>query len=351
MRRTTLKDIALRTELDVSTVSRVLNGDGALRISERKRAQVLQVAEELGYSPHLPARSLRLQRSFNIGYVLSELASPLPIQGDLEFSVARFRIYGLEEALSGRGYLLSLLRLPATDPFALEEKVLRRRLVDGLIYGCYLPAVETLQKLERAGFPVVFLDPFPPSALEGARLSSVCSDRKAGVQSAMRYLWTRGHCRIAFISSRTNVRRLAGYRSALEELGLPLDLRLVKLFDPPRENSYMARAAGYRRMQELLQEGVAFTAVQAGSDATAAGVLDALQEAGCRVPEDVAVIGYDDVEGLDGALFAEPFLSTVRDPNFEMGIKAAELLLAQIEEGAQPESALLQPELVLRASA
>jgi len=104
-------------------------------------------------------------------------------------------------------------------------------------------------------------------------------------------------------------------------------------------------------MHALLDSGVEFTAVQAGSDATAAGILDALRKSGTRVPEDVAVMGYDDLEGYSANLLPEPFLSTVRDPNREMGLQAAELLLDQVERNEAPRQVVLEPELILRRSA
>ena len=102
--------------------------------------------------------------------------------------------------------------------------------------------------------------------------------------------------------------------------------------------------------RELLEQGVPFTALQGGSDYTAAGAVDALREAGLRVPEDVAVAGFDNLEAIGLAPFGEPFLTTVDDPNREMGRKAAELLLAQVEEDAEPQRVMLPTRLLVRRS-
>jgi len=101
----------------------------------------------------------------------------------------------------------------------------------------------------------------------------------------------------------------------------------------------------------LLESGAAFTAVQAGNDSTAAGVVDALRAAGRSVPGDVAVVGYDDLEDTRISLFSEPLLTTVRDPNREMGMRAADLMIDSIERGAGPRRIVLEPALVLRRSA
>ncbi len=355
IQRPTLKDIAVRTELNVSTVSRVLNDDGTLRISPPKRAEVQRVARELDYVPDRVARSLRLRRHFNVGYVFCDAAGLQPMYGYLELPVHRVRIYALEERLSERGYLLSLMRLPLEYSAALEEKVLRRHLVDGLVYNGNAPSLEAAERLRQACFPVVLIDPFTQddrsAEILTRSLSAVVADREAGIRLALEHLRARGHRAIALVSGKMNRRRITGYRRAVRDLGLVADPRLERLFDPPGDNLYLAREAGNRMTRALLESGVPFTAVQAGSDATAAGVVGALRQAGRRVPEDVAVMGYDDLEGLHGALFPEPFLSTVRDPNREMGLRAADLLLDQIERGGAPERVDLQPELVLRVSA
>jgi LacI family transcriptional regulator len=177
------------------------------------------------------------------------------------------------------------------------------------------------------------------------------SDRAGGVAASVKRLIAQGHTRIAFIAHVGNEERWEGYQRAMAEAELELDPRLV--VRRPLRYLYLStvRAHGYEVTKELLATGVAFTAVQAGSDFRAAGVIDALREAGRRVPEDVAVAGFDDVEGMGVPPFDEPFLTTVRDPNFEMGVTAAELLLEQIEQGCPPRQVVLPTELVIRQSA
>ena len=351
MKRVTLKDIALHTNLDVSTVSRVLNEDPVLRIGPARRAHVLQTAAELGYVANRAARSLRMKKSFIVGYVMTDAGGSPAVEGDFNFPVVRARLAGLEEAVSQQGYLLGLVRLLDGGVPAIEEKVILRQQFDGLIFNWTVPSPDVVERLQFAHLPAVLLDPRAPPGLFNGRLSCVVADRAEGVRRSVAHLAARGHRRVAFISTAANTQRLAGYRSAAEALDLDTDSRLVKLFDSPIGNLSGPRSEGCRAMHALLDSGVEFTAVQAGSDATAAGILDALRKSGTRVPEDVAVMGYDDLEGYSANLLPEPFLSTVRDPNREMGLQAAELLLDQVERNEAPRQVVLEPELILRRSA
>jgi len=352
MHRITLKDIALKTGLDVSTVSRVLNRDAGLRISDVKRQEVERVAIDLGYTPHRTARGMRLRRNFIVGFALTDTDAASPFQATLEFPATRARLYGLEEKLAHSGYLLSLVRVPVDERSATDTKMFNSWGLDGLVYNWRLPTVSTLETLRKANIRAVLIDPLAPAETVDPYLNYVMPDRTLGIHNAMEYLALEGHHSVAYISLNTNSQRLAGYRSAVAELSLNTDARLTRLFDVPAvEIAGSIRAEGRHAARELIESGVAFTAVQTGSDTTAVGVVDALKEAGLRVPEDVAVMGYDDVEGYTQYLNQDPFLSTVRDPNREMGVKAAELLLDQIENDAAPGHIVLTPELVLRRSA
>jgi DNA-binding LacI/PurR family transcriptional regulator len=170
------------------------------------------------------------------------------------------------------------------------------------------------------------------------------------MHASVSHLIRHGHRRIAFVSVASNLRRAAGYRRALSEHGLPVDDRLTRTWTDRDGTLSSARLRGYHAIRELLEEQVPFTAVQAGSDFTAVGAIDALEEAGRRVPADTAVAGFDNVDEMGASPLRTPFLTTVHDPNREMGRKAAELLLAQIEEGAAPQRVVLPTQLVIRSS-
>jgi LacI family transcriptional regulator len=332
--------------VDVSTVSRVLNNDTSRGVSESKRRAVIKVARKLGYQPHRSARALRMGRHFNVAYALTEFSMA---RSDLEMPFARFRLYGMEEVLSGRGYLLSLLRLNVDDPGSLREKVLRLRHVDGLVFSYRAPSTEVMSLVKEAQLPAVVMD---SDVFEQSQrtINCVLSDRALGIYESIRHLVGQGHRRIAFISAATNYQRYEGYFRALESHGLERDERLIKSWVDGTGILSTGRLKGYQATQELLAEKVPFTAIQAGSDFTAAGAIDALREAGVRVPEDVVVVGFDDVDSHKASPFPEPFLTTVYDPNFEMGQKSAELLLAQIEEGAEAQRVVLPTRLVVRES-
>lgn len=327
-------------------MSRVLNNDTSRGVSAHKRQEVLTVAQKIGYQPHRSARALRMGRHFNIAYGLAESSAS---RSDLELPFARFRLYGMENALTARGYLLSLLRMNLKHPQDSPETVRRWQHVDGLVFDFHAPSAEVITLLREARLPAVLIDGDIFEQTRGA-ISCVLSDREGGTYEAVRHLIRQGHQRIAFISVASNRQRLAGYLRALGEHGLGRDERLLRLWAEGTGSLAAARLKGYRATQELLADRAPFTAVQAGSDFTAAGVVDALREAGIRMPEDVAVVGFDDVDDHRVSPFHEPFLTTVYDPNFEMGQKAAELLLAQIEEGVAPQRVVLPTRLVIRES-
>ncbi|MBM4037155.1 MAG: LacI family transcriptional regulator [Planctomycetes bacterium] len=342
----TLRDIAGKAGAHVSTVARVLNDDRSRGVSEEKRQRILRCAKELGYTPNRPARALRTGRRFNVAYVLPE---PAGTRTAFELPFARFRLYGLEQTLDARGYLLSLLHLDPGAPEAAQEKACRQRRVDGLVFNYHAPSPQVAAALRHARVPAVVIDADVFRACGGS-VSCVLSDRAGGVAASLKRLIAQGHSRIAFIATPDTPERWEGYRRAMKEAGIAIDRRLV--LRRPVRDPYLsaARTHGREMARELLASSVAFTAVQAASDFKAAGVIDALREAGRRVPEDVAVVGFDDVDGMGVPPFDEPFLTTIRDPNFEMGVKAAELLLEEIEKGTAPRRVVLPTELVIRQS-
>ena len=342
----TLRDIARKAGLDISTVSRVLNNDASRGISEPKRREVLAIARSLGYRPHRSARALRMGRHLNIAYVLTETRAA---RATLELPFARYRLYGLEDALTARGYLLSLLRLDPDDPKSLQEKVLRWPQVDGLVFNYHVPSLALIDALREARLAAVAIDGDIFEQSEHT-ISCIRSDREAGVHASVSHLIEHGHRRIALINAEVNRRRSAGYLRGLEEHGIERDERLIRLWSARDPTLSSGRLHAYAAVQELLQAKVPFTAIQAGSDFTAAGAIDALLQSGIRVPEDVAVAGFDDLEAMDLFPFRRPFLTTLHDPNLEMGQKAAEVLLEQIERGAAPQRILLPTRLVVRES-
>jgi len=343
--RPTLKDVAKATGLDVSTVSRALSGDTTRRVGERNKQRAIAAAEELGYAPHRAARALRTGRYHSIAFVL--VGPTLREQLDPPF--LRFRLYGAEEVLSARGYLLSLHRLPAGGPGTERAGVAGWDHADALLLNWHGPSAEGLALIRGAGCPVALTDD-DIFAESGGKVTCVLSDREGGVRQAIAHLVKLGHRRIALVNAEGNIRRLAGYLRGLSEHAVPVDPRLMKTWVAEGSPLPTGRRGGYRLTKELLAEKVPFTAVQAGSDYTAAGVIDALQEAGLRVPEDVAVVGFDDVDSMGLSPFREPFLTTLREPGYEIGERAARLLLAQIEEGAEPQRLVLPMQLIVRAS-
>jgi LacI family transcriptional regulator len=342
----TLRDIARRTGIDVSTISRVLNNDTSRGVSQRKREQILAVAEQIGYRPHRYARALRTGRHMNVAYVLVD--SPA-VRSNLELPFARFRLYGMEEVLTARSYLLSLLRLDPEDPRSFRDRVLRAGQVDGLLFNFATPSPAVIDLIREARLPVVVVDGDVFEQSAGA-ICCVLSDREGGMYASVSHLIAHGHGQIALVNADVNRQRRSGYLRALREAGLPADERLIWSWSDRDGTLSTAREKGYQAARTLLARGVLFTAVQAGSDSTAVGVIEALRGAGRRVPEEVAVAGFDNVDEMGFSPFHEPFLTTVDDPNQQMGRRAAELLLAQIEDGAEPQRIVLPTRLVVRQS-
>ncbi len=337
-KRVNLKDIAAATNLDISTISRLLNGDPRARVTAARRENVLKVAKELGYIPNRTARSLRLQRTHSIGCVIS----------DLENHVQRSRLCGLVDRMNEQDYMVSLLRYKQADIYV---ETVNRQSLEGVVWSGWGGKVGATPALPAVTVPSVIIDPFGLTGFETHSHSIVNADRAAGIHQAIAYLASCGHRRIAFVSAQTNVLRIAGYRSAVRELGLDSDPALESTFDYLTESADLVRMQGYSAIQKLLASKIPFTAVQAGNDVTAAGVVDALLEAGLQVPGDVAVIGYDNIEASSSPLFTKPFLTSIADPNYEMGVTAAQLLIDILENQSDPKEVIIPPALVLRSSA
>ncbi|BDG62356.1 LacI family DNA-binding transcriptional regulator [Caldinitratiruptor microaerophilus] len=326
----TIRDVARAAGVSQSTVSRALNGSGY--VSPATRARVLAAAAQLHFRPSHVARSLVSKATHTLGLLLPDITNPFfP-------AIAR----GVEDAAARAGYAVILCntdRDPAHEEHYLA--ILRQRQVDGLVLIASSAAVG--HRIARADFPaVVFVDRVPP----GAEADAVVVDNREGVRTATRHLLGLGHRRIAFVGgsagSGTSEDRLAGYLAALAEAGLNPDPGHIRAGDFTYDGGYAAGRA-------LLGSPDRPTAVVAANDLMAIGVLRAAAELGLRVPDDVAVVGYDDIP-LAGML--NPPLTTVAQPTYEMGERAARMLLERLAGKAPPEPrrVVLPARLVVRRS-
>ncbi|GAB4334546.1 MAG: LacI family DNA-binding transcriptional regulator [Calditrichia bacterium] len=331
----TIKDVAKKANVSVATVSLVIHNHK--RISQETRKRVLKVIDELGYHPSHSARGLVSRRSGNIGFITTNdhFSRSEPFYTQI-FLGTEFRARDLE-------YYVLLTTIPSdfseNDPlprFVLEHNV------DGVIIAGKVPA-NLVERLEEKNLPIIFVDYY----LEGHRQPAVMIDNVDGGRQATRHLLDCGHRDIAFIGGDIGhpsiSERYQGYRQALEEAAVP--------FSPGRcvlDAPYPDREGGYRSIKKLLESGEAFSAVFSCNDAMAIGALQGLREAGLRVPQDVSIIGFDDVEA---DLSLDPPLSTMRVPKVDLGIEAVNLVVNELKSPGQPFRKILVPaELVVRGS-
>ena len=334
----TIRELARLSGVSVATVSRVLNDYADVSPATRKR--VLEVARELDYTPSAAARTLVMQRSKVIG-VLLQTGEGHP---DLQHPFFQEVLVGLKHRLGAGGY--DLLLFATENPgngFSDYSYVRRARhhRVDGLVLMGMDPAEEEVQKLVKARIPLVAVD----AELVGGRSGFVISDNLGGARVAVRHLRQQGHDRIAtltgILSTRPGADRLLGYRAELEAQGLPYRDDYVQEGDFYFES-------GRRGMNALLALSEPPTAVFAAGDLMAAGALRAVEEHGLSVPDDVALVGFDDIQL---AAMMQPSLTTVRQDKIGLGSAAGEALLRMLDEAdSAPPITTLPVELVVRES-
>jgi LacI family transcriptional regulator len=326
--KVTIRDIAKRAGVGVGTVSRVLNQSPA--VSEQTRSRVLEIINELEYSPHPIARSLSLGKSLSIGIVLPFLTLPSFVE----------RLRGVQHAVGESEYELVLFSVGSPEQRDVYFTELPRGArVDGLLVLSLRPSDEQVDRFLETELPTVLIDSHHPG------LSSVVVDDVLGGYLATKHLIDLGHRKIAYISDVLDNpfrfvsmrERRDGYLKALAEGDIPPLAELRKEGPHGREQA--------RRMAlELLDMPDRPTAVFAGSDTQAIGVLDAAKQLGIRVPDQLSVIGYD---GIRDAEYVN--LTTIEQPLYESGVEGARILLEALREGStHPDKATLPIRLVTR---
>ncbi len=321
-----IKDIAKAAGVSPSTVSRALSDHP--RISLETKERIRRLAAEMGYSPSAVARSLVTQRTSIIGMAVAWVSDPFlaPL------------VRGVEDVASEHGYTVFLSSF--YGELGREKEVLsafRERRVDGIIVESSCLDAEHRSFLVQLGLPIVLINR-PEYAY------SVSTDNLHGGRLATEYLLNLGHSRIGYIAAergkRTNLDRLKAYREALQERGITFDPALVVLGD-----GYAG--GGKEAMRRLLALPSPPTAVFCYNDLTAIGAALAVREAGLRVPDDISLFGFDDIEL---AAYFHPPLTTIRQPAYELGHRAMEMVLALIADGQALTNVMLKGELVVRQS-
>jgi LacI family transcriptional regulator len=324
--------------VSVATVSRVFNGYPDVSDATRKR--VFAMATELDYAPSAAARTLVTKRSHVIGTVL-DTGDDHP---DLQHPFFQEVLVALKQRLGAGGYDLLLYATDAHENDSERSSYLRRsrsHRVDGVVLMGVDAHDPDVRALARSRIPCVAVD----VELLGGRAGYVMSDNVEGAREAVRHLAALGHRRIAFIGGLSATRpatdRLLGYRAELRELGLPYRDDYVL------EGDFYADS-GYRAMAALLELPERPTGVVAASDLMAAGAARAAQERGIRIPTDLSLVGFDDIQL---AALMQPALTTIRQDKAGLGVAAADALTQMIGDLATaPPVVTLPVELVVRAS-
>lgn len=318
-----------------TTVSFVLNDVPGVKITEETRQRVLEAARELDYYPTAAARSLASGKTQRIGLILGAGKERLAADAFLPSF-----LQGVTASVRRRGYLLVLQMAEDLPSHEAYVRLIREQQVDGLILSGPRSDDLLLPELAEEGFPLIL-----HGRLNGCDFPCVDVDNEAGAQKAVSHLLELGHRRIGFISnapfSYSGAQdRLAGYAAALSAHGIPYDAELVK-------TAKFLPEAGWSAMGELLSLRDSPTAVFAASDVVALGAMSAVHAAGLLIPDQVAIVGFDDIFL---AAQAHPPLTTIRVPAYGLGWTAAEILISLIEGDQSVSSVILETELVVRSS-
>ena len=327
--KVTLKTIGERLGLTPGTVSAALNNSAAARsIPEHTKQRILQAARELNYRPNFFARTLRLKRTFTIGVIASQIGDDYGSQV----------INGIEHYLQQRNFFF-LTVVHRHDPrlMASYSQLLLSRGVEGLI------TVDT-SVTETPSVPTVAVAGHQPVA----GVTNIILDHKKAVRLALEHLKNLGHEKIALLKgqpfSSDSASRWTAVREVCEELGIQIRPELTAQL----EGTDSTPGIGYPVAKQLLARRIPFTALFAYNDISAIGSIWAFREAGFHVPEDISVVGFDDIPA---AAFSNPPLSTVRQPLIRMGQIAAQTLVDQIEgKGEYVPEIAIETEFVARAS-
>ncbi len=325
-----IKEIAKRANVSTATVSRTLNNTA--HVEPATAQKVRQAIKELHYRPNITARALASGRSFTIGLLVSDIVNPFFPE----------LVKGFEDAATARGYDV----LVANTNYDVERMTsCVRRFIERKVDGVAIMTSEVnrnlIRELERRSIPIVFLD----VGVVGRRISNVRVDYTRGMSEAVAHLLALGHNRIAFIAGPADLRsahiRRTCFLECLKEFGISENKLLMQVGDHKIEG-------GEAAMNRLLRLKRRATAVLASNDLMAIGALKAVRAANLRVPEDVSVIGFDDIEW---AKHADPPLTTISLSRAEIAVQAFAALIGNIDEAdARGMESSVKTRLIIRRS-
>lgn len=329
----TIRDVAQLAEVHPGTVSRALNEATRELVNPQTADRVLKAADELGYRPNRIARGLKTSRSHTIGVLIPDITNPLfpPI------------LRGIEDRLDAAGYTSLIVNTdndPARERVYLEA--MRGRQVDGFISATARLDRELLAEMAGAGTPLVLVN----RSLEDGSVAAVAVDDRRGIGLAVEHVVALGHERIGHVAGPQNLstghRRHLGFVQAMRAAGLRAPAKRVRFA------AYFTEDEGARSAGELLDGATDLTAIVAANDLLAIGCYDALESRGLRCPDDISIVGFNDMPFVDRL---RPPLTSVRVPQREIGQAAADLLLERLSGADEPaRETLLEPTLSVRDS-
>ncbi len=325
-----IKDVARRAGVSSATVSRVLSNHP--HVSPETRERVLQAIEELGYRPSRVARSLRAQRSRIIGLIISDIQNP--------FFTALVR--AVEDVAYEHDYAVFLCNSDESiEKEGLYVDVMRAEHVAGVVISPTQEEYSPVQQLVSLGIPVVTID----RMVRGLSVDSVVVDNVGAAYTLVDHVIKDGHTRVAAVvgtpAATTGRERFEGYRRALEDNDIPFDPHLVRR-GLPKEH------VGYEMTRDLLALPNPPTALFTGNNLLTLGALRAICEAGLQIPDDIALVAFDE---LDWMPVFDPALTVAAQPTYDLGKRATELLLKRIGGWDGPyEKVMLSPTIHIRRS-
>ena len=330
MSKITIKDVAKKANVSIATVSRALNGSD--KVTPETTKKILAACDELGYSPNLMAKSLKSGRTYSIMAVIPYLTLPSIVE----------RLRGLLEALAPSAYDLIPFSVDTPEDRETYLKSLTNpSRTDGVLIISMPITDKQVKRFQKIGMPLVLIDSYHPD------VRCINIDDVKGGRMATEHLLELGHTRIGFISdhldnplhfSSTND-RFEGYRQALSEKNIPINPEYIK-------HDFHGREEAKEMALELLNLDVSPTAIFAGSDTQAIGVLDAAKELGVPVPDRLSVIGYDDIR--DAGYMN---LTTIKQPLYELGVEGGKAIIDVLEEDRlEPLETILPVSLVVRGT-
>lgn len=334
MRNITIKDVAKLVGVSPATVSLALADDP--RVNVKTKRLVTEAAAKLNYKPNEIGRSLRLQRTETVALIIPNTSHHVfshPYYSQL--------LQGITEVLNAQGYNLILSLNPSEQELsAAYDKVLYNRRADGVIVSSASKNDRNMLRLIESDFPLVYLGRWHDHDILGVERDDI-----GGAFTATEHLIKLGCRRIAHISGpydhQAGFDRLEGYKQALAQHGIAFNSALVIEKDFSLDSGYDAAA-------QLIDSGVAFDALFAGNDLMAIGAMKLFRQRGIRVPEDVALVGFDDIEL---ASLVHPALTTIHQPMKEVGVIAAQKLLALLSgEQTEEKQSVVSTHLVVRES-